>query len=92
MRIDAITPGQNPTEELSVIIEVPVGSELRKYGLIWHQERCLSIASFTRQCGTLVNMDSCHILSEDGDPIDVLVCNTRAIVPGAVIPYRPFGC
>ena len=26
-----------------------------------------------------------------GDPIDVLVCNTRAIVPGAVMNCRPVG-
>ena len=32
-----------------------------------------------------------HTLSRDGDPIDVLVCNTRAIVPGAVINCRPIG-
>ena len=32
-----------------------------------------------------------HTLSEDGDPIDVLVCNTRVIVPGAVINCRPIG-
>ena len=30
-------------------------------------------------------------VSEDGDPIDVLVCNTRVIVPGAVINCRPIG-
>ncbi|TIS81383.1 MAG: inorganic pyrophosphatase, partial [Mesorhizobium sp.] len=27
----------------------------------------------------------------DGDPIDVLVCNTRALVPGCVINVRPIG-
>jgi inorganic pyrophosphatase len=32
-----------------------------------------------------------HTLSEDGDPIDVLICNTRAIVPGAVVNCRPIG-
>jgi inorganic pyrophosphatase len=32
-----------------------------------------------------------HTLSEDGDPIDVLVANTRPIVPGAVINVRPIG-
>ena len=30
-------------------------------------------------------------LSDDGDPIDVLVANTRPIVPGAVINVRPVG-
>ena len=32
-----------------------------------------------------------HTLSGDGDPCDVLICNTRAIVPGAVISVRPVG-
>ncbi len=32
-----------------------------------------------------------HTLSSDGDPCDVLVANTRAIVPGAVIAIRPVG-
>jgi inorganic pyrophosphatase len=32
-----------------------------------------------------------HTLSEDGDPCDVLVANTRAIVPGAVMSVRPVG-
>ena len=32
-----------------------------------------------------------HTLSEDGDPIDVLICNTRTIVPGAIMNCRPVG-
>jgi inorganic pyrophosphatase len=32
-----------------------------------------------------------HTLSKDGDPVDVLVANTRPIVPGAVINVRPIG-
>jgi inorganic pyrophosphatase len=32
-----------------------------------------------------------HTLSLDGDPIDVLIANTRAIVPGTVINVRPIG-
>jgi len=32
-----------------------------------------------------------HTLSEDGDPIDVLVINTRALAPGCVINVRPVG-
>lgn len=32
-----------------------------------------------------------HTLSDDGDPIDVLVCNTRALIPGCVINVRPIG-
>jgi inorganic pyrophosphatase len=32
-----------------------------------------------------------HTLSEDGDPVDVLICNTRPLVPGCVINVRPIG-
>jgi inorganic pyrophosphatase len=32
-----------------------------------------------------------HTLSDDGDPLDVLVCNQRGIVPGAVLAVRPVG-
>jgi inorganic pyrophosphatase len=32
-----------------------------------------------------------HTLSGDGDPCDVLVANTRAIVPGAIMSVRPVG-
>ena len=32
-----------------------------------------------------------HTLSDDGDPIDVLVINTRELVPGCVINVRPVG-
>ena len=28
---------------------------------------------------------------DDGDPIDVLICNTRPLVPGCVINVRPIG-
>ncbi len=32
-----------------------------------------------------------HTLSSDGDPCDVLIANTHAIVPGAVMSVRPVG-
>jgi inorganic pyrophosphatase len=32
-----------------------------------------------------------HTLSADGDPCDVLVANTRAITPGAMLSVRPVG-
>jgi inorganic pyrophosphatase len=66
MRIDAIPIGNNPPEDVNVIIEVEIGYP-GNYGFVP------------------------HTLSEDGDPIDVLVANTRPIVPGAVINVRPVG-
>jgi inorganic pyrophosphatase len=32
-----------------------------------------------------------HTLSDDGDPVDVLIANQRGIVPGAIIAVRPIG-
>ena len=32
-----------------------------------------------------------HTLSKDGDPIDVLLCNARQLIPGCVINVRPIG-
>ena len=32
-----------------------------------------------------------HTLSDDGDPCDVIVANTRAIVPGAIMSCRVVG-
>ena len=92
MRIDAISIGTNPPEDVNVIIEVPVGGQPIKYEL-------------DKEAGTLV-VDRFlytpmfypgnygfvpHTLSDDGDPIDVLVTSTRPLVPGCVINARPVG-
>ena len=54
--------------------------------------RCSSTASCTRSMRYPGNYGFVpHTLSGDGDPIDVLVCNTRALVPGCVINVRPIG-
>ncbi|HEY5301396.1 MAG TPA: inorganic diphosphatase [Acetobacteraceae bacterium] len=92
MRLDAIAIGTSPPEDVNVIVEVPIGGEPIKYEM-------------DKEAGTLV-VDRFlhtamrypgnygfvpHTLSEDGDPIDVLVANTRPIFPGAVINVRPIG-
>ena len=83
MRIDAIRIGRDPPHDVNVIVEVPLGGQPIKYEL-------------DKEAGTLV-VDRFlytsmaypgnygfvpHTLSEDGDPIDVLVCNTRPLVAG----------
>ena len=92
MRIDAIAIGNNPPEDVNVIIEVPHGGQPIKYEM-------------DKEAGTLV-VDRFlytpmaypgnygfvpHTLSEDGDPIDVLVANSRELVPGCLINVRPIG-
>src|ERR1700750_2128104 len=92
MDVEAVSIGKNPPHEVNVVIEVPVGGEPIKYEL-------------DKEAGTLV-VDRFlytamrypgnygfipHTLSGDGDPCDVVVANTRAIVPGAVMAVRPVG-
>ncbi len=92
MRLDAIKIGHTPPEDINVIIEVPVGGEPIKYEMD-KASGTLFVDRFLytpmRSPGNYGFVP--HTLSADGDPIDVLVCNTRAIVPGAVINCRPVG-
>ena len=92
MRIDAIAVGVNPPEDVNVIIEVPIGGEPIKYEM----DKAASTLVVDRFLHTPMRYPGNygfvpHTLSEDGDPIDVLVANTRPIVPGAVINVRPIG-
>lgn len=92
MRIDAIAIGKNPPHDVNVIIEVPVGGQPIKYELDKHAgvlvvDRFLYTPMFYPGNYGFVP----HTLSEDGDPIDVLVCNTRQLIPGCVINVRPVG-
>lgn len=92
MRIDAISIGNNPPEDVNVIIEVPIGGEPIKYEM----DKAAGTLVVDRFLHTPMRYPGNygfvpHTLSEDGDPIDVLVANTRPIVPGAVINVRPVG-
>jgi inorganic pyrophosphatase len=92
MRIDAIAIGKNPPDEINVIIEVPIGGEPIKYEMD-KDSGTLVVDRFLytpmRYPGNYGFVP--HTLSDDGDPIDVLVCNTRPIIPGAIIAVRPIG-
>ena len=92
MLLDALKIGQNPPHDINVIIEVPVGGEPIKYemdkasGALFVDRFLYTPMRYPGNYGFVP-----HTLSADGDPIDVLVCNTRAIMPGAVINCRPVG-
>lgn len=92
MRIDAIAIGKNPPEDINVIVEVPLGGQPIKYeldkeaGTLVVDRFLYTPMSYPGNYGFVP-----HTLSEDGDPIDVLVINTRELVPGCVINVRPVG-
>ncbi len=92
MRIDAIKIGDNPPDDVNVIIEVPVGGQPIKYemdkeaGALIVDRFLYTPMAYPGNYGFVP-----HTLSDDGDPIDVLVCNARPLVPGCVINVRPVG-
>src|SRR4029450_10053457 len=92
MNIEAISIGDNPPEDINVIIEVPVGGEPIKYemnkaaGALFVDRFLYTPMRYPGNYGFVP-----HTVSDDGDPIDVLVANSRPIAPGAVINVRPIG-
>ena len=92
MRIDAVPIGKNPPHDINVIIEVPVGGEPIKYemdkdaGALYVDRFLYTPMRYPGNYGFVP-----HTLCGDGDPIDVLVANQRAIVPGAIMNCRPVG-
>ena len=92
MRLDAISIGKNPPEEVNVIVEVPVGGEPIKYemdkasGTLVVDRFLYTSMRYPGNYGFIP-----HTLSDDGDPCDVLIANQRGSVPGAVVAVRPVG-
>ena len=92
MKIDAIPLGKKPPHDVNVIVEVPLGGEPIKYEMDKESgalvvDRFLYTPMFYPGNYGFIP----HTLSGDGDPCDVLVANTRAVVPGAVMSVRPVG-
>src|SRR5579863_8605375 len=92
MNFEAIPIGKNPPYEVNVVIEVPIGGEPIKYemdkkiGALFVDRFLYTSMRYPGNYGFIP-----HTLSEDGDPCDVIVANTRAIVPGAIMSCRPVG-
>ena len=92
MDVTKISTGVNPPYDVNAIIEIPQGGlpvkyELDKASGAIFVDRFLHTAMYYPGNYGFVP----HTLSDDGDPIDVLVANTRPISPGAVINVRPIG-
>ena len=92
MRLEAIPAGNQAPEDINVIIEVPVGGEPIKYemdkasGALFVDRYLYTSMRYPGNYGFVPNT-----LSDDGDPVDVIIASTRAITPGAVMNCRPIG-
>ncbi|MFZ9500005.1 MAG: inorganic diphosphatase [Beijerinckiaceae bacterium] len=92
MRLEAIPVGNDPPHEVNVVIEVPIGGEPIKYemdkeaGALIVDRFLYTAMRYPGNYGFIP-----HTLSADGDPCDVIIANTRAIIPGAVMSCRVVG-
>jgi inorganic pyrophosphatase len=92
MSLDKISPGRDVPNDINVIIEIPSHSDPVKYevdkdtGALF-VDRFMSTAMFYPcNYGYIPNT-----LSEDGDPVDVLVVTPLPLISGSVIRCRPVG-
>ena len=90
MNLDRVDPGRNVPEDINVIIEIPAHSDPVKYEVdkktgAMFVDRFLDTAMhYPCNYGYVP-----HTLSEDGDPVDVLVITPSPLITGTVIRCRP---
>ena len=92
VNLEAVSIGANAPREVNVVIEVPIGGEPIKYEM----DKASGALTVDRFLYTSMRYPGNygfipHTLSDDGDPCDVIVANTRAIVPGAVMSCKIVG-
>ncbi|MCK5480140.1 MAG: inorganic diphosphatase [Gammaproteobacteria bacterium] len=90
MNLDRVNPGHNVPVEINVIIEIPAHSDPVKYEV----DKETGAMFVDRFMGTAMHYPANygyipHSLSEDGDPLDVLVITPVPLISGSVIRCRP---
>ena len=92
MNIDEIRIGEAPPWDINVIIEVPFGREPVKYemdkksGALYVDRVMHTSMRYPCNYGFVP-----HTLSEDGDPIDILVASPVEVLCGCIVRCRPIG-
>jgi len=92
MILDRVLTGRNVPDDINVIIEIPAHGEPIKYELdkdtgAMFVDRFMSTAMhYPCNYGYVP-----HTLSEDGDPVDVLVVTPIPLITGVVVRCRPVG-
>ena len=92
MSLDRVDAGRDPAAEVNVIVEIPMHSDPIKYevdketGALFVDRFVSTSMHYPCNYGYIPNT-----LSEDGDPVDVLVITPFALVPGVVVRCRPIG-
>ena len=92
MSLDKVTPGGKAPEQFNVIIEIPMNADPVKYevdketGALFVDRFMSTAMHYPCNYGYIP-----QTLSDDGDPVDVLVITPFPLYPGVVVPCRPIG-
>jgi inorganic pyrophosphatase len=92
MNLDRVGPGDKAPDEINVIIEIPAHADPVKYEV----DKATGAMFVDRFMNTAMHYPCNygyvpHTLSEDGDPVDVLVVTPVPLISGSVIRCRPVG-
>ncbi|OIQ84569.1 inorganic pyrophosphatase [mine drainage metagenome] len=92
MDIAKISIGNNPPSDVNVIVEIPLRGDPVKYevckksGAMFVDRFLHTAMSYPTNYGFIP-----HTLSEDGDPVDVMVVANHGVAVGSVLRARPIG-
>lgn len=92
MSLDRVPPGRNLPDDFNVVIEIPAHSDPIKYEV----DKESGVLFVDRFVGTAMHYPCNYgyvpqTLSDDGDPVDVLVITPYPLTPGVVVTCRPIG-
>jgi inorganic pyrophosphatase len=92
MSLQKVTPGAKAPDQFNVIIEIPMNADPIKYevdkesGALFVDRFMSTAMHYPCNYGYIP-----QTLSDDGDPVDVLVITPFPLHPGVVVTCRPIG-
>ena len=92
MNLDRVTSGRDLANDFNVIVEIPMNANPIKYEV----DKATGALFVDRFVSTAMHYPCNYgyipdTLSDDGDPVDVLVITPFALLPGVVVRCRPIG-
>jgi inorganic pyrophosphatase len=92
MNLDRVDSGRDVPNDFNVLIEIPMNADPIKYEV----DKATGALFVDRFIGTSMHYPCNygyipHTISDDGDPVDVLVVTPYPLQPGVVVRCRPIG-
>lgn len=88
---DYMDAGKNAPELVNVLIEIPMGSDVK-----YEYDKKNNIIKVDRFLYTSMSYPFNYgyvpaTLEEDGDPVDIMVLSQKSVVPGSLMEAKPIG-